>query len=119
SPGDNALDAWWANVVQQREPSDPALAEALRSLQSTSIAMRAAEQALRPWVIRHQRSALLPDSKVLRRLRHVGRSIDARHPASHEGLPVADEQLLPFLLAARAQSVAERSVSGRYMTFSD
>jgi hypothetical protein len=117
--GDDALNAWWADVVQKQGASNPALDEALRSLQSASTAMRAAEQALRTWIIRHQRSALLPDSKVLRRLRHIGRSIDGRFQGSHEGLPVADDQLLPFLLAARAQSVAERSASGRYTTFSD
>jgi len=65
----------------------------------------AAEQALRPWVIRHRRpQELTGEFKGRpRRLRLPGRSMVDQHGASIEtGLEVSEDALLPFLLAARA-----------------
>ena len=49
----------------------------------------------------------------------MGRAILDDKSGTIDGLPVMDEQLLPFLLAARAHIVAERAGSGRRRTFAD
>jgi ERCC4-related helicase len=69
--------------------------------------MNEAEGPLRKWVIRHLRDPKLPGTDILRRTRLVGRAI-ALTANGHGGLPVADDALLPFLLAARAQAVVVR-----------
>jgi ERCC4-related helicase len=66
--------------------------------------MKDAEVPLRKWVIRHLRDRLLPNTSILRRSRLVGRAI-ALGANGDGGLPVEDDALLPFLLAARAQAV--------------
>ena len=77
---------------------------------------------MRPWVVRHRRCGRLGESLVPRRLRRTGRSIVPSQERESDGLLVESNQLLPFLLAARAQSVADRLSSktkGRYMVFAD
>ena len=115
---DESLDTWWKTVLAAHGDGDTALAEIVRGFQSVRTTMQDAEAALRPWVIRHDRGRHLPGSEVLRRRRALGRTI-LDDKSTTDGLPVADEQLLPFLLAARAHIVAERAGSGRRPTFAD
>ncbi|NPT37341.1 helicase-related protein [Paraburkholderia xenovorans] len=61
--------------------------------------------ALRPWVIRHERAK--------RRTYHPGASILPGGFGTTGGLPIPDSAALPFLLAARAQSVAVDEKSAR------
>ena len=81
--------------------------------------MNQAEGPLRKWVIRHLRNPKLPGTDIPRRMRLVGRAI-ALSANGDGGLPVADDALLPFLLAARAQAVVVREgeEAGR-ATFAD
>ena len=76
--------------------------------------MKEAEAPLRKWVIRHLRDPKLPGTNTPRRSRLVGRAI-ALSANSGGGLPVEDDALLPFLLAARAQAVvmSEGEKAGR------
>ncbi|MDP9896780.1 hypothetical protein J2W32_005970 [Variovorax boronicumulans] len=91
------LDAW--NPVVAAPAS---LTEAARAAwEQARLAVRARREmyeALRPWVIRHVRAH--------RRVYHAGRSILAGHAGDEGGLEIPESASLPFLLAARAQSVA-------------
>jgi ERCC4-related helicase len=81
-----------------------------------------AQRLLRPWVIRHRRRPMIGESSVPRRERRIGRSLIPGQEGHSDGLPVEAGQLLPFLLAVRAQSVADRLSSkakGRYAVFAD
>ncbi len=60
--------------------------------------------ALKPWIIRHERSK--------RRTYHPGASILA-NGARSVGLSIPEEASLPFLLAARAQSIAANDQNSR------
>jgi hypothetical protein len=69
--------------------------------------MRAADVALRPWVIRHLRAETLEGSTVPRRALHRGAAIIDSH--DQRGIAVEESALLPFLLAARSQAVLSRT----------
>jgi len=121
---DDFVDSWWRQIrADAGKASQPtALAEISRAYDATAKAMAEAQKLLRPWVIRHRRCAMLGESLIPRRLRRTGRSIVPSQERDSDGLPVESEQLLPFLLAARAQSVADRLSSktkGRYVVFAD
>jgi hypothetical protein len=121
---DDTVDAWWRRVRAEagQESQAIALAEISRAYDATGTAMAEAQRLLRPWVIRHRRRSTLGESSKPRRERHVGRSIVPGCQESLDGLAIEDEQMLPFLLAVRAQSVAERlsaKTKGRYAVFAD
>jgi hypothetical protein len=121
---DAVVDAWWARIRAAigEESQTSTLAEINRAYDATARAMAEAQRLLQPWVIRHRRSMMLGDSSIPRRLRRIGRSIVPSQESEQDGLLVEAEQLLPFLLAARAQSVADRLSSktqGRYSVFAD
>lgn len=107
------LERAWSRI----EPLDAAMVEGLTSLLPqgkqpeqvrTALVfaaeaqrdMAAAEQLLRPWVIRHIKA-----DRAERRSNRPGRSI-LDDSNSDLGLPVTGRATLPFLLAARAQAVA-------------
>jgi len=99
-----SVDDWWPNIPAQKQTS-PVVDQVLESYQETNKRMRSAEEALRPWVIRHLRPRLLSgkyDGQP-RRKKLPGRSIqnDEYHPAE-PGLELTASAELPFLLAARA-----------------
>jgi len=74
--------------------------------------MRAAEESLRPWVIRHLKSRTLPAPWLgqVRRVRIIGRAIvDDIGDESTPGLSIHGAATLPFLLAARATVCAPDS----------
>ena len=104
-------DEWWsamldaskltptANAVRRRFP------EAQRSI-------RAAEEALQRWVIRHTRPKHLSDERpdCPRRVRHTGLAV--REPTlenQDRGLPVHGDAALPFLLSARLVATTPES----------
>jgi hypothetical protein len=80
----------------QPEPVHTALAFADEAQRDTA----AAEQLLRPWVIRHSKA-----DRAERRCYRPGRSI-LDDSDTDLGLPVTGRATLPFLLAARAQAMA-------------
>ncbi|MEQ1891020.1 MAG: DEAD/DEAH box helicase [Planctomycetota bacterium] len=83
-----------------------AMARALEQYDATFKVMRAAERALRPWVIRHLRPRDLvgPESVVARRQELRGRSIDGISDGDR-GIEIDPQSRVPFLLCARAQSL--------------
>lgn len=96
--------AWWENL-ETGETSSRRLAQAWHAFERTEKKMRAAEELLAPWVLRHLKPRLLSgvwEGKP-RRLRAGGRAIlDNEGDESSPGLPINGESVLPFLLAARA-----------------
>lgn len=119
---EQGLEAWWVSVRAATDDEFPTLAEVYRAYERTAESMRRAAALLRPWLVRHRRSTVLPGLEVLRRARHIGRRIEIGAESDSSGLPIRGAELLPFLLAARAQSVADRittKTKGRYAVFSD
>lgn len=117
------LDSWWTSARTTPELKSERIQENLRAYARAQeaingrgksqvagegverTALASAEVLLRPWVIRHLRDRTLPDSTVPRRVRTVGNGLTSQEPTDTTGLPMSDGALLPFLLAARAQSI--------------
>lgn len=116
-----AVSAWWRQV---RESSDDLFVrEVVRAVEDCRQTRVRAERdeanpwcGLRTWVIRHNRSPLLPRAEGLpdipRRETRLGDALccDDQSVATGGGLPLAGDAALPFLLAARAQG--ELAVAG-------
>ena len=104
-------DAWWKEARNDKDLS-PTAADVIHSFDRTKERMGQAERRLRQWVVRHLKPRNLPGKHVEtpRRRRFIGRSI---HPDvsgdTEQGIAVAGDALLPFLLAARATSHAPDS----------
>ena len=113
------VENWWREAVGHPEGQPERVQVVTRAFEQARKTMREAEAPLRKWVIRHLRNSTLPGTNTPRRLRLVGRAI-ALSANSDGGLPIEEDALLPFLLAARAQAVtvSEGEKGGR-ATFAD
>jgi Helicase conserved C-terminal domain len=90
----------WSSEANSPDLPEP-VGRALASITEVRERIRAAEQLLAPWVIRHLRP-----HRDQRRLLRPGRAIlDGDQAAPGRGLEVQGAAVLPFLLAARAQAV--------------
>jgi hypothetical protein len=96
------LEAWWGEVLEGSEPGGPRGQDVVRIFAAARDRFAKAELLLRPLVIRHLRPRFLPDGIIERRRTAVGAAISGS--GEKRGLPVSDEALLPFLLAARTQA---------------
>ncbi|NCO35374.1 MAG: hypothetical protein AUJ92_07315 [Armatimonadetes bacterium CG2_30_59_28] len=100
---------WWERL--RTRPSDAWERELVQTYKDCADTREQAEQLLRPWLIRHNRSPNLPcedgTTNVPRRSVMVGKAITAPEGAlpgqAVEGLPIDERALLPFLITARAQ----------------
>jgi superfamily II DNA or RNA helicase len=104
-------EAWWEGLASTASRT-PQAERVLASFQRTHSKMRAAEESLRPWVIRHLKSRTLPAPWLgqVRRVRVSGRAIlDDIGDESTPGLSINGAATLPFLLAARATICAPDS----------
>lgn len=126
-------EAWWVKATALREAESADVQDVLGAYDRTAVAMRTAEDLLRPWIIRHRREPVFGTNRARRREEHDGEAIvastdtTARGLGPVRGLAVSGEALLPFLLAARAHVIAidiartirgDRSVRG-VETFAD
>jgi ERCC4-related helicase len=105
------VERWWEGLNSTGSRT-PQAERVLNSFQRTYTRMRAAEDSLRPWVIRHLRSRTLsaPWQGQVRRVRVSGRAIlDDIGDESTPGLAISGAATLPFLLAARATVCAPDS----------
>ncbi len=105
--GQRSVEDWWLEAAQTPGNQPERIQVVMRAFEEARKAMKDAEVPLRQWVVRHLRDRQLPSTNVLRRSRLVGRAI-APGANGDGGLPVEDDALLPFLLAARAQAVVTR-----------
>ena len=97
-------EAWWS-AVQAAGARSQQVENVLACHERAREKLRAAEQSLRPWVIRHRRPGKLLGKFAgqPRRRRLPGRSIlSDTAEASDAGLEISAGASLPFLLAARA-----------------
>ncbi len=111
--GDQSVYQWWEPIEASPQSAwERRLVEAFHHCLQTRMV---AEELLRPWVIRHNRSTTFPardgDVDRPRRVTQAGRAmIDGANDGREIGLPIADDAVLPFLLSARAQGeLASRS----------
>ncbi|MBN1859053.1 SWF/SNF helicase family protein, partial [Candidatus Bipolaricaulota bacterium] len=100
------VEQWWSavNEASGNSPKATAVETALRRWEQSRTAMRKAEAALAPWVIRHNKSPVLTfrSGTILRRQYLRGRQVvEGTNEGSEYGLSVHSDALLPFLLAAR------------------
>ena len=99
-------DEWWNDLKAQPDSADK---EIIRLSKEAENWARGAERQLSQWVIRNRKSAKLSSNTAVdRRLNLPGAAI-CDHGSLDEGLEVRGEALLPFLLAARAQTILKDS----------
>lgn len=99
-------DSWWAEASANN--GDGLISEVAAQVVQTHSVMSRAEEALKPWVLRHLKSPHLPDAGgIERRKLLTGSAI--RGGSLHSGLEITTPVLLPFLLAGRAQSLLAKA----------
>lgn len=104
-PEDVEEDAsrWWAQLlVRPREELTSYQRAVLEAYELAKQSRDSAEQALRPWIIRHNKGTHWVGTAIVRRQRLDGAAISGAASASASGLPIPPHQLLPFFLAARS-----------------
>lgn len=97
------VENWWVRI-RRAAPASLVLENVLACHRRAEQELRAAEAALKPWVIRHRRPGQLTGqfSGKPRRQRLPGRSILEESQVTEAGLEIPQNALLPFLLATRA-----------------
>jgi superfamily II DNA or RNA helicase len=104
------VERWWETA---QAAADGVAAQAVACVASASIAMRGAQQRLRPWVLRHRKPHHLPGvPSRARRENFPGDAIRPNGDPEH-GLEIEGDVLLPFLLAGRAQALIATTEQGR------
>jgi hypothetical protein len=109
-------EGWWS-AVRASPSQDGLVGDVCKRYRQCNEAMRHAEAALRPWVIRHLKPRTLPDvgdgPPPSRRQVLIGAKILRDAPVDGErGIEIGGDSLLPFLLAARAQvALASRTAA--------
>lgn len=118
-----SLDNWWSCACEEPTDQPKTVYDAVCSYIAAHQAMASAERLLAPWVLRHLRPQQLPCGEVRRR-RIVGEALMPGVDDVNKGIRVDDNSLLPFLLAARLQSLlvqrrAEAKTATTGMTFAE
>jgi len=111
APTETDVERWWEQA--SRAKGEGIVAHVVQQISYTREAMKKAEGALAPWVLRHVRpAALYEGSELPRREVWTGASI-LSDEATSAGLEITPQTLLPFLLAGRAQGLLAASSKGR------
>jgi len=105
------VEAWWRAARENPSALTQIATTVMTRHEMARRALKQAEALLRPWVIRHLKDRRLPapHSDTPRRVKFPGRAFLADRTNGDEGIPVAAEAVLPFLLAARATTYAAAS----------
>jgi hypothetical protein len=101
-------EMWWERVIANGQAIPEKTQVVLSAYRKAEEKMAGGEVLLWPWVIRHRRSRQLPESDVMRRRELVGAGIETDSDSAVEGIAIQDRALLPFLLAARSQTILAR-----------
>jgi hypothetical protein len=95
------VEVWWDRLLHSpRESLTCHQRSIVDAFHAAKLCRDAAENALRPWVVRHNKGSFWVGTDIARRKRVDGAAI-ARNEESG-GLPIPPQQLLPFFLAARS-----------------
>lgn len=112
------LEAWWVRTLSSSRESlmnfPRAVVEAYERARSSR---ESAENALRPWIVRHNKGLYWAGTNIVRRCRKDGEAI-ANGQDSARGLPVPEGQLLPFFLAARSAVTPGKDLLGEALSSS-
>ena len=95
------VEAWWTRL--RNSPRDDLTSHqraVVESFDETRRSRELAEEALRPWIVRHNKGTHWVGTEIKRRRRIDGAAVTDAVGAT--GLPVPADQLLPFFLAARS-----------------
>jgi hypothetical protein len=116
-PPDRDVEAWWAATrVAAREQLGFAERACVDAFEAVAKARKAAEELLRPWVIRHGKGARWADTEIVRRERQDGaRMLD---PSRRGGLEIPPDRILPFYLAARSAARPSEDLLGEALSSS-
>ena len=98
---DDDVEAWWTRL--RNSPRDELTSHqhsVVESFNETRRCRELAEEALRPWIVRHNKGTHWVGTEIRRRRRIDGAAVADTVGAT--GLPVPADQLLPFFLAARS-----------------
>jgi len=122
------VEAWWSAARADPSALTPTAKTVMTRYELARRALKQAEALLRPWVIRHLKDRRLPPPHTNRprRVSFPGRAILDESANGDEGIAIAREAVLPFLLAARATTYAASSralfaegLASSYETFLD
>ncbi len=105
------LEAWWKAV--RNSPRDDLTTHqraVVESFNRTRRCRESTEEALRPWIVRHNKGTHWAGTKIERRRRFHGAPV--ADGAGTAGMPVPREQLLPFFLAARSAADPGKDLLG-------
>lgn len=107
------IEQWW-QAARANPDNREEVKQALLRFEHAKTEMKTAEDLLKPWVIRHQRNRILPESGTARRHKLPGAAILNHSPKTGDslnetGIGLAGESLLPFLLAARAAALKPKN----------
>ncbi|MCR4415078.1 MAG: DEAD/DEAH box helicase [Thermoguttaceae bacterium] len=98
---DDDVDAWWTQVLRlPREELNNHQRSVVDAYNAAKRGRDAAQQALAPWIVRHNKGDCWVDTTVARRHRIDGAGMAGQGGSC--GLPIPPRQLLPFFLAARS-----------------
>ena len=95
------VEAWWTRLRKSPRGELTSHQRAVvERFEETRRCRELAEDALRPWIVRHNKGTHWVGTEIERRRRIDGAAV--ADPAGSTGLPVPAAQLLPFFLAARS-----------------
>jgi superfamily II DNA or RNA helicase len=105
------VEAWWQQLLTTAKDSLTSRQRAVvEAYESAKRGRDVAEEALRSWVVRHNKGTYWCGSTIKRRQRVDGAAI--ANTGAQGGLPIPPRQLLPFFLAARSVVKAVQELLG-------
>lgn len=108
---------WWSRLVATpREELSAHQRAVVDAFEAAKRARHASQEALRPWVVRHNKGHHWAGTTIVRRERLDGAAIAGRGTGA--GLSIPSQQLLPFFLAARSSVRASQDLLGEALASS-
>lgn len=96
-----ANDRWWRRLLEsERETLNNRQRAVVDAFRAAKLSRDAAEDALRPWIVRHNKGTEWAGTAIRRRERVEGAALLGQDGST--GLSISPKQLLPFFLAARS-----------------
>jgi Helicase conserved C-terminal domain/SNF2-related domain len=99
--GDGDVAMWWEKLLgSPRDDLSNHQRAVVDAYENSKRCRAAAGDALRPWIVRHNKGTLWVDTNIVRRQRLDGAAMDGQDVPG--GIPIPQKQLLPFFLGARS-----------------